>query len=87
MTWAHGLPQIGSVVLTGLFAAQMWVLFRQVGRFGIVDALLYPVHVAFLTVVTVVGLFRAHVLRRVRWRGRELAVAGSENGPSARGPR
>ena len=74
ITWAGGVPKPGSLVLTSLFVLQMWAMFRQVGRFGLLDALLYPVHVTFLTVVTVVGLFRARVMRRVRWRGRELSV-------------
>ena len=66
ITWSHGIPEPEAIALTSLFVVQMAVMFRQVGRFGVVDALLYPAHVAFVAAVTIVGLFRAHVLRRVR---------------------
>lgn len=75
LSWASGLPKPLSIVLTALYVLQMGVLFRQVGSFGWLDALLYPFHVVFVAGVLLVGLFRAHVLRRVAWRGRAYAGA------------
>jgi 4,4'-diaponeurosporenoate glycosyltransferase len=73
--WYGGLPKPWSVALSLLFAAQMYVMFRQVGRFGIVDALLFPLHTTFLALIFLWSLFRTHVLKRVSWRGRSYPSA------------
>ncbi len=75
--WVGGLPKPLSIALTALYVVQMGVLFRQVGRFGWIDALLYPVHAVFVTGVLAVGLVRTHVLRRVAWRGRSYGGSGT----------
>jgi 4,4'-diaponeurosporenoate glycosyltransferase len=74
LTWAGGLPRLPSVVLGLLFALQMAVQFRRVGRFDLLDALLYPIHAVFFVGVWVWALFKALVLRRVLWRGRSISV-------------
>lgn len=73
--WMGGLRTWPAYALTAMFAVQMGVMFRQVGTFGWLDALLYPVHLVFFTAVFAIGIFRARVSRRVRWRGRSVRVA------------
>jgi 4,4'-diaponeurosporenoate glycosyltransferase len=72
--WAGGLRTVPGVALTALFAVQMGVLFRQVGNFGWLDALLYPVHLAFFTAVFALGIYQVRVRRSIHWRGRDVAV-------------
>jgi 4,4'-diaponeurosporenoate glycosyltransferase len=78
--WMGGLRSWPAYALTALFAVQMGVMFRRVGNFGWVDALLYPLHLVFLTLVFAAGIFLAKIRHRVHWRGREVEVAG-EPGP------
>ena len=70
--WAGGLKTWQAYALSGMFAVQMYAMFRQVGAFGWHDALLYPVHLVFFTVVFVLGIFSVRVNRRVHWRGRKV---------------
>lgn len=74
LTWAHGIPGAAANVLYALYATQMLVFFRQVGSFGVVDALLYPLHVAFFILVFVRSLYRTFLRRNVAWRGREVEL-------------
>ena len=53
----------------------MGVLFRQMGSFGWADAVLYPVHLLFFTLVFLLGIFRVRISRRVHWRGRSVSMA------------
>jgi 4,4'-diaponeurosporenoate glycosyltransferase len=76
LTWAGGLPKPAAIVLACLFVAQLTLMFRQVGRFGLLDALVYPLHVLVVVVVLVRGLFLARIRRRVAWRGRSYSPAG-----------
>lgn len=72
LTWVGGIPSTKSEILYGLYAIQMAVLFRQVGSFSLLDALLYPLHAVFFTLVFARSLFHTYVLRRVVWRGRHV---------------
>ena len=73
--WTHGVPRTRNLVYWGLFASQFAVQLRQVGRFWILDALLYPIHVAAFAMLFALSLWRSFVLHRVRWRGRDVSVA------------
>ena len=64
-----------------MFAVQMGVLFRQMGSFGCVDAVLYPVHLLFFTLVFLLGIFRVRISRRVHWRGRSVRMADAAGRP------
>ena len=57
-----------------LFALQMGVQFRQMGSFGWVDAILYPLHLVFFTFMFLLGIFKVRVFRRVEWRGRTVSL-------------
>jgi 4,4'-diaponeurosporenoate glycosyltransferase len=81
--WAGGLKTWPAFVLTTMFAVQMGVLFRQMGTFGWVDAVLYPVHLLFFTFVFLLGIFSVRVSRRVHWRGRSVRMV-DEAGPERR---
>jgi 4,4'-diaponeurosporenoate glycosyltransferase len=52
--------------------AQVYVLSRVVGKFGIVHALIYPVHVVFFLAVLCASLWRRFVVRSVSWKGRSI---------------
>jgi 4,4'-diaponeurosporenoate glycosyltransferase len=56
------------------FAAQLAVLLARVGRFGWLTAALFPVPLAFFVAVFARSAFLLFVRRRVRWRGRDVAV-------------
>lgn len=73
--WAGGLTNWPAFALTAMFAVQMGVLFRQVGAFGWVDAVLYPVHLLFFALLFLLGIFSVRVSRRVHWRGRSVRMA------------
>ena len=62
------------VALYLAFATQLWVMFRQVGRFGPVTALLFPVPLVFFIAVFVRSLWRTHVRHSVTWRGRAVST-------------
>lgn len=89
LTWADGIPKPLSNVLAGLFAVQMTAFFKQVGRFSVLDGLLYPLHLLFFLVVFLRSLFRTYVLREVSWRGRRVATAAPSfrNRPPSPGAR
>ena len=72
--WAGGLKSWPAFALTAMFAVQIGVMFRQVGTFGWVDALLYPVHLVFFAFLFVLALFSVRVARRVHWRGRNVRM-------------
>lgn len=57
------------------FVAQLWLMFRQVGRFGVLTAALFPVPLTFFVVVFVRSLWRTHVRHSVTWRGRAVSTA------------
>jgi 4,4'-diaponeurosporenoate glycosyltransferase len=72
--WAGGLSTWPAFALTAMFAVQMGVLFRQMGSFGWVDAVLYPVHLVFFTLMFLYGVFSVRISRRVHWRGRSVPM-------------
>jgi 4,4'-diaponeurosporenoate glycosyltransferase len=82
--WAGGLSTLPSKILTVMFAVQMYVLFRQMGTFGWIDAVLYPVHVTFFVAMFVLGVLHVQVVRRVYWRGRIVRIV-DDPGPGRLG--
>jgi 4,4'-diaponeurosporenoate glycosyltransferase len=81
LTWAHGLPRPESFVLVGLFVVQFAVQLRMVSTFGVLNALLYPFHVAWLSVLFLLSLWMTFVRRKVRWRGRSISVRAHPTEP------
>ena len=65
-------PVIVSPVLYPMCVAQVYVTSRAVGRFTLLDALMYPVHVAFFLLVLITSLWRKVVVRSVMWKGRSV---------------
>jgi 4,4'-diaponeurosporenoate glycosyltransferase len=55
-------------------AAQVLVLGRRAGRFGLLSALLYPLLVLFFLVVFVRSVALTALRRPVRWKGRAVAA-------------
>jgi 4,4'-diaponeurosporenoate glycosyltransferase len=70
-------PLLPGLIAYAAMVGQLVVLFRAVGRFGPVSALVYPVHLCVFLAVFVRSLWSTHVRRSVRWRGRVIPVGGS----------
>lgn len=63
-----------SVWCYALSAAQVAVIARRFGNFGVLSALAYPLHVAVFVVVAVRSVLRSALLGHVAWRGRTIAT-------------
>jgi 4,4'-diaponeurosporenoate glycosyltransferase len=72
---ATAAATFGAVYVAG--AGQMTVLGRQVGRFG-PAGLAWPVLIVFFVAVFTLSVVRTLVLRRVRWSGRTVTLAGGQ---------
>jgi 4,4'-diaponeurosporenoate glycosyltransferase len=68
------LPLATGVVLYLAFVAQLWAMFRRVGSFGVLTALLYPVVLVWFVGIFVRSLWRTHVRHSVTWRGRAVST-------------
>jgi 4,4'-diaponeurosporenoate glycosyltransferase len=73
------IPLVTGVALYVAFVVQLRVMFSQVGRFGTVTAVLFPLPLLFFLVVFVRSLWWTHVRQSVTWRGRAVSTARSRN--------
>lgn len=69
---------VASVGLYMLFVAQLWWMFRRIGSFGPVTALLFPFSLAFFHAVFVRSVWLVKVRGSVTWRGRQIQLRPSE---------
>ncbi len=69
------LPLVTGVVVYLAFAGQLLVMFRLVGRFGVLTALVFPVPLVAFMAIFVRSLWRTHVRHSVTWRGRAVSTA------------
>ena len=53
---------------------QLRAMFHQVGRFGLLTALLYPLHLVVVLVVVARSAWLTYVRHAVRRRGRDIEV-------------
>jgi 4,4'-diaponeurosporenoate glycosyltransferase len=67
-------PLVVGVVMYPICVAQLLLLSRVVGRFTIVDAVIYPVHLVFFLAVLCVSVWRRFVVRTVSWKGRSVRI-------------
>lgn len=75
LVWMSGLLTAWrSPLLYAAYVVQLAVLFRRVGRFSPLTALLYPIPLVFFLGVFVRSLVLTFVRRQVRWRGRTLGT-------------
>jgi 4,4'-diaponeurosporenoate glycosyltransferase len=74
MTWGGGLPRDYSVLMCSLFALQMFVMMRQLGNFGLLTALLYPLHILMVLLVLIRSIHFSVFRRSVVWRGRQIST-------------
>jgi 4,4'-diaponeurosporenoate glycosyltransferase len=70
--WLLG-GSLAAVVVYAAFALQCFVQLRQLGSFGVVSALLYPVLAAVFAVVFLVSLL-LFARGEVHWKGRRIAL-------------
>jgi 4,4'-diaponeurosporenoate glycosyltransferase len=71
------LPWWVALAVYGGFVAQFLAMFRQVGRFGVPAAVLYPALVLFFLGVFARSAWRTYVRRSVEWRGRIIPVGAA----------
>jgi 4,4'-diaponeurosporenoate glycosyltransferase len=67
-------PIVVGTFMYPLCVAQVFVASRVVGKFRVLDAALYPVHVIVFVGVVAVSVWRSRVARSVSWKGRRIAV-------------
>jgi len=70
-----GQPTVALLLL--LFVVQWGTMLRQLGSFGWITAILYPVPLGAFVVVFVRSVYLTVVRREVRWRGRTIPVTTS----------
>ena len=77
--WVSGLLQapFTAAWLYALFVAQLWWLFRRIGNFGLLTAMLYPVPLAFFLAVFAWSTVLLALRRPVTWRGRSVPTRGA----------
>jgi 4,4'-diaponeurosporenoate glycosyltransferase len=68
---AFGAAALG---LYALYAAQLWWMFRRIGSFGPVTALLFPFPLVFFHAVFARSVWLVKVRGSVTWRGRQIQV-------------
>jgi 4,4'-diaponeurosporenoate glycosyltransferase len=68
------LPATAAWILYVLFVGQLFLMFRQVGRFRVLTSVLFPIPLAFFLAVFVRSLWSTHVRRSVTWRGRSIST-------------
>ncbi len=56
------------------YVAQLTLLFRRIGRFGVLTAALFPIPLAFFLVVFLRSILLTFVRREVQWRGRAIST-------------
>jgi 4,4'-diaponeurosporenoate glycosyltransferase len=69
-----GLPPISAVAVYLAATVQVFLLGRQVGRFG-AAAVVWPILLAGFAAVFALSAVRTVLLRRVRWSGRDVVLA------------
>lgn len=72
-TWVSVLPW---ALLYLLYALQIFWMLQRLGNYGAFTALLYPAPLLFFAAVFLVSLLRTFLVRRVRWKGREIRTGG-----------
>jgi len=70
---------LGWFVLDVLYIFQIhWMLFR-IGNFGFSTALLFQIPLIFFVIVFAYSILRIFLVRKVRWKGRDVKTAKGEN--------
>jgi 4,4'-diaponeurosporenoate glycosyltransferase len=70
---------LGWVVLDVLYILQIqWMLFR-IGNFGFTTALLFQIPLLFFVIVFAYSLLRIFLVRKVRWKGRDVKPTKGRN--------
>jgi len=68
---------LGWIVLDVLYIFQIhWMLFR-IGNFGFSTALLFQIPLLFFVIVFMISVLRIFLIRKVRWKGREVKTGGT----------
>lgn len=66
---------LGWFVLYVLYVCQIHWMLSRIGNFGFITALLFPIPLLFFVMVFITSLLRIFLMRKVRWKGREVQTA------------
>jgi 4,4'-diaponeurosporenoate glycosyltransferase len=67
-------PLVVGAVMYPICVVQLFLSSRVVGRFTIVDAVIYPAHLVFFVAVLCVSVWRRFSLRTVSWKDRSVRI-------------
>lgn len=67
-------PLVVGAVMYPICVVQLFLSSRVVGRFTIVDAVIYPAHLVFFVAVLCVSVWRRFILRTVSWKDRSVRI-------------
>jgi 4,4'-diaponeurosporenoate glycosyltransferase len=67
-------PRISGIALYLLYTFQVGWMLKRVGRFSLVTAVLYTIPLLAFHLVFIRSFVQSAVLRRVRWRGRNIRI-------------
>jgi 4,4'-diaponeurosporenoate glycosyltransferase len=70
------LPALEAVFFYLLYAAELLWMMRKTGNFGLLSALLYPLHLLFFLFVFIRSLVLTYLVRAVTWKGRSIPGPG-----------
>jgi 4,4'-diaponeurosporenoate glycosyltransferase len=56
------------------YVAQLWWLFRRIGNFSVITAVLYPIPLLFFVLVFLRSIYFTLVRRHVTWKGRSIPL-------------
>ena len=70
-----------ALVVYAAFAAQLAWMFRQVGNFGPMTALVFPILVAFFFCIFAWSIWKTYFRQSVTWRGRKISVGARSQKP------
>jgi 4,4'-diaponeurosporenoate glycosyltransferase len=70
---------VGWLVFVVLYIFQIHWMLRRIGNFGFLTALLFPIPLIFFVLVFAYSILRIFLIRKVRWKGRDIKPAKGEN--------
>ena len=70
---------LGWIVLDVLYILQIHWMLSRIGNFGFSTAVLFQIPLIFFVIVFTYSILRIFLVRKVRWKGRDVKIAKGEN--------
>ncbi len=68
---------VGWFMLDVLYIFQIYWMLLRIGNFGFSTALLFQIPLLFFVIVFIISILRIFLIRKVRWKGREVKTGGT----------